>query len=369
MFEDFKKASKQDWASGATSDLKGENVNEKYNWQFGSITVEPYYDTSDTENIDYLSFFRNRLAKDDDPSGEVRIWNNLQPIEVKEEKAANAEALFALINGADGIEFICNTPQLDVEILLNDILPEYCFLSFRVNSKNSFELLFNHFKKQDKKNVVIEINSSEEIDLSPYFQFNTKDIRIVSISSGNSDSVENEISQILLNCNAEIRRLILRGIQLDDIVKSLIIKTTIGTDFFGEIAKVRAIRNLVYQIIKAYGADASNPEDVIISCQSPVWTEERYNPHANMLKGSTAALAAILGGCDILIIEPEKQEPLSKRIAKNVSTILKEESYLSKVADPVAGSYYLEKLTDELAKKSWAIFQNEFENQKTASTV
>ena len=77
-----------------------------------------------------------------------------------------------------------------------------------------------------------------------------------------------------------------------------------------------------------------------------------------MLKSTSAALAAILGGCDALTVQPENENPMMARIARNVSSILREESHLSKVADPTAGSYYLESLTNQLAINAWKKFQN-----------
>jgi methylmalonyl-CoA mutase len=78
-----------------------------------------------------------------------------------------------------------------------------------------------------------------------------------------------------------------------------------------------------------------------------------------MIKATTAAMAAIAGGCDSLTITPEDEshETMS-RIAINVSTILREESHISKVADPTAGSYYIDSLTHQLSEKAWEKFQS-----------
>jgi methylmalonyl-CoA mutase len=79
-----------------------------------------------------------------------------------------------------------------------------------------------------------------------------------------------------------------------------------------------------------------------------------------MLKSATAAMSAIFGGCDGLTIFPESDEDsMMARIARNVSSVLREESHLSKVADPTAGSYYLDSLIEQLADQSWRVFQKQ----------
>ena len=77
-----------------------------------------------------------------------------------------------------------------------------------------------------------------------------------------------------------------------------------------------------------------------------------------MLKSTTSAISCILGGCDLITVEPEEEgNPLKSRIGRNVLTLLREESHLNQPADAAAGSYYLESLTDQMAKEAWTQFQ------------
>jgi methylmalonyl-CoA mutase len=98
-----------------------------------------------------------------------------------------------------------------------------------------------------------------------------------------------------------------------------------------------------------------------ILCQSSGWNQTLYDPHVNMLRGATQAMSAILGGTDSLIILPFNRpagnpDPFARRIARNIQIILKEESYLDKVIDPAAGSYYIENITDTLIGGTWDLF-------------
>lgn len=127
---------------------------------------------------------------------------------------------------------------------------------------------------------------------------------------------------------------------------------SIGPDFFMELAKLRAIRTVWKKFLKE---TQSNPETpLLIHTFSTSWANKNYEPQGNMLKSTTAAMSAILGGCDSLTLDPENpNQPMMARVARNVSHILREESYFSKVADATAGSYFIENLTAQLTASAW----------------
>ncbi len=127
----------------------------------------------------------------------------------------------------------------------------------------------------------------------------------------------------------------------------------VGSNYFFEIAKFRAARILFANLARAY----SKPEDVQICARTALSNKSLYDPYTNLLRATTEALSAVLGGCDSLHVQPARFTP---RLALNVQRILKEESHLDAVADPAGGSYYVEALTSALAQESWKLFQ-EFE--------
>jgi methylmalonyl-CoA mutase len=81
------------------------------------------------------------------------------------------------------------------------------------------------------------------------------------------------------------------------------------------------------------------------------------DPHQNMIRAATQAMSAVIAGVDRLTVQPAEDTAFGRRIARNVQHLLKMESYLDRVIDPAAGSYYIEKLTDALAEKAWGLFQ------------
>ena len=126
----------------------------------------------------------------------------------------------------------------------------------------------------------------------------------------------------------------------------------IGSNHFMEIAKLRAMRLLWAQAEAAFGRTAAA---VRIHAFTAGENKTLFDPHVNMLRVTTEALSAVLGGCDSLTITPCG---FDAHLADNVHHILREESHLDKVLDPGAGAYYVEALTDAVAREAWALFQS-----------
>ncbi|QSE98932.1 methylmalonyl-CoA mutase family protein [Fulvivirga lutea] len=363
MFEEFKKSTKKDWEEKSKSDLKGEDVYSKYKWNIGDLDILPMYDASDIETLGYLDNFNNVLAKDNDPSGDVRVWKNIQKIDVSDSKESNRKALEALNNGADGVHFNFNKSSDNLSALLENILPEYCYLEFSGLSKSEIGKALESIQASKSYHVLFHASVDDQYDLIKQHSIKKDSgLRFASIEISSVSELDDQVAEALTQLNRLVRSLLIKGLDIETVANSVVLITNLGTDYFGEIAKVRAIRNQAFQLIRSYGYEEFNPEDVKIKCTSSPWTNEKYQPHANMLKGSTAAMSGILGGCDILEIQPEQDNSLSNRIARNVSSVLKEESYLAKVADPVAGSYYLESLTDQISKSAWNKFISSLED-------
>ena len=119
----------------------------------------------------------------------------------------------------------------------------------------------------------------------------------------------------------------------------------VGPSYFEEIAKFRALRRLC--------------PGVRLIARTSRWHATAYEPHVNLLRGTTEAMAAIIGGCDALIIGPFTEarceaDELAERLALNTQLLLRDESYFGQVADPAAGSWYIESLTADLLRDAFA---------------
>ncbi len=151
---------------------------------------------------------------------------------------------------------------------------------------------------------------------------------------------------------------------------------SIGSNYFMEIAKLRAARQLWAQVAAAFGIPAGEECRMRIHARTALDNKSIYDPYTNLLRATTEAMSAALGGCDALTVVPAR---FSSRLAVNVQHILQEEAHLDGVADPAGGSYYVEALTDALAREAWTLFQQieaqggfenaqEFINQRVAAS-
>jgi methylmalonyl-CoA mutase len=128
----------------------------------------------------------------------------------------------------------------------------------------------------------------------------------------------------------------------------------VGSNYFFEIAKLRAARTLWAQVVTAYEPGAGEAARMKIHCRTALANKSIYDPYTNLLRVTTEALSAVLGGCDSLDVRAAR---FPERLARNVQLILKEESHLDAVADPAGGSYYVEALTEVFERESWRLFQ------------
>ncbi len=128
----------------------------------------------------------------------------------------------------------------------------------------------------------------------------------------------------------------------------------IGPSYFLEIAKLRAARLLWAQALAAFGVKDSEAGYMRMTVRTPRRNKSFYDRHTNLLRVTTEALSAVIGGCDQLIVDAFG---FDNHLALNIQRILREESHLDVVADPAGGSYYIESLTDFIGREAWKLFQ------------
>ena len=174
-------------------------------------------------------------------------------------------------------------------------------------------------------------------------------------------SAVQELAYVMATAVEYINQMLDRGLNIDDIARSIRLTFGIGPFYFMEIAKLRAVRIIWAKIIEAYKGNRES-QKAKIHARTSFLNQTKYDPYVNMLRTTTGAFSAIVGGVDSLHTNSfnecfEEPDEFSRRIARNTQIILNEETRLSNLIDPGAGSYYVEKLTDEIAKKVWTLFQ------------
>ncbi|WP_368657296.1 methylmalonyl-CoA mutase family protein [Metabacillus halosaccharovorans] len=154
-----------------------------------------------------------------------------------------------------------------------------------------------------------------------------------------------------------INELTNRGISFESIENSLTISLGVGSNFFMEIAKLRAARNIWASIVQAFGGNAQELK-VNLHAITTTFNKTAFDAHVNLLRTTTESFSAVLAGVNEITIIPfdhvlNQSSILAERIARNTYFILNEESLLSKVVDPSAGSYYVETITKQLGMEAW----------------
>jgi methylmalonyl-CoA mutase len=189
--------------------------------------------------------------------------------------------------------------------------------------------------------------------------------RVVHINASNFTNAGADIVQELafgISMGSEYMvQLTERGISADEAAMKIRFSFGTGSNYFPEIAKLRAARLLWSAVTKGFHPE--NPENIKmdIHCVTSEWNKTVYDPYVNLLRTQTEAMSSIIGGTDSLTVEPfdivfRNPDEFSERIARNQQLILKEEAYFDKVADPAAGSYYIENLTNLISEHAWKLF-------------
>jgi methylmalonyl-CoA mutase len=317
MIDTFSKSDKNKWVTAAQRELDGVNPFEKLKIDKNGLEVLPYYDHTDLpaeKNFD--------LAASADVFRGARAWLNMPQVVVADAKQANEQAKRHLESGADGICFhFAEKNAVSIETLLDGIDLSACAVQWHgAVSQDQLERFAQIAKLQQGK-----ISGAAFVD-----DF----VDALGVGVHNPNFFSRGITAPASDAKTEILYVLSR--LAHSASPRAAVSVVVGTDFFMEVAKLKVLRALL-------------PRPAYIHAVSAPFTDAAYQPHGNMIKSTTAAMAAIAGGCDALSVDPEEDSrEMMVRIARNVSSILREESHLHRVADATAGSYYLETLCARL---------------------
>jgi len=159
-----------------------------------------------------------------------------------------------------------------------------------------------------------------------------------------------------------LRAMTAAGLEFNAAVRQIAFHETVGARFFQAIAKLRALRKLWAKAIEACGADAQAASGLRVIVETSRRVVTHRDPWVNLLRNTAATFAGAVGGADAIITLPMDvavglSDESARRLARNTQLILQEECHLNQTVDPAGGSWFLESLTDEMAGKAWALFQ------------
>ena len=391
LFEEFPPVSTQQWMDKITADLKGADYNKKLVWKTNEgIDVQPFYRAENLAELDYLNSLPGEFPFVRGTKKNNNEWLVRQSIVVKDFAEANKKALNYLMRGVDSLAFVFNGGELtvaDLDVLLKDI----CLTAVEVNfvgccSVKATEAFIQYVKKSgyDLKEVSGSVeydpfgkfavsgvlrngaehvlaNSAKLIELTAELS-KFKTLAVNGKNFGNAgSSIVQELAYSLALGAEYLTALTEKGAEVDAVAKKMKFNLSVSANYFLEIAKLRAARLLWAQIVKAYSPKCDCSCKMTIHAETGSWNKTVYDAYVNMLRTQTEAMSASLGGADSITVLPfnaayEESNEFSDRIARNQQLLLKEESHFSKIADPAAGSYYLEELTASIADQAWKLF-------------
>ncbi len=363
LFNEFQNVSTEDWLLQIEKDLKGKDFKNLLSISKDGITVKPIYHQESTPK-----------AQDFKQNAE---WKIVQEILVMDNKEANKQALIHLNKGASSLLFYLAAP-LDLDQLLDNIQIQFINVHFVTEGKG-LELLKALENLASKRGInAEELNGSINIDclenLSRTGNWFKSEMEDFSELQGLQKSKFPNIKTLCVNANlfsnAGANHVQELGFTLAiayEYIQHLKLSNGsgfwfnfgIGSDFFAEISKLRAFRRLWSQLQEELSLD---PHPAHIYTENSSRNKTILDAHNNLIRTTTEAMAAVIGGCDELSIKGynmaySEANEFSERIAKNQQSILEHESHFSAVNDIAKGSHYIESYTEDLANKAWEYFK------------
>ena len=174
-------------------------------------------------------------------------------------------------------------------------------------------------------------------------------------------SAVDELALLITSGVAYLRGLSDAGRPLADLPRRMLFELSLDADFFLGIAKLRAARLLWSKVLRTIGVDGPE-QGMRIRARSSRRVATTLDPQLGVLRGTAAAFAAVAGGAELVTLAPYDElcrapDPHAERLARTTQLVLREEAALGRVLDPAGGSYFLESLTDQLARQAWAVMQ------------
>jgi methylmalonyl-CoA mutase len=393
LFTEFPPVSTQQWEDVIVADLKGADYEKKLVWKTTEgIKVKPYYRAEDIEQLAHLKSHPNEFPFIRGNSNEGNAWEIRQDVKIHDIAQANKDALEALQRGATSICFTsCDSIKsaADFAKLVNEI--HFGCIHFNVQSCQNAAEIFGYLVEETKKRgydaalMVGSVNfnpigvltttgnwiNNEKADFDAakeLIEKAKKELPSYKVLSANgcllqeagATSVQ-ELGYTLAIASEYLTKLTEKGLNVDDVAQRIQFNFATGSNYFMEIAKIRAFRLLWAKVVEAYNPKSTESAKAFIHSTTSRWNMSVYDPYVNMLRATTESMSAVLGGADSLSVKPfdtvfKKSDSFSNRISRNTQIILKEEAYFDRIADPAAGSYYIESLTDSMVQEAWKLF-------------
>ncbi len=377
FFSDFQAVSAKEWQQQIEKDLKGKPYEGLLKSTREGIQIQPNYTNANSiedapGNPPYVR--GNKITPE--------AWTIAELFSSTDNNKTILEALNAGVNGllleaTDSIDnqlnnvelpyvsfYLRNTQSLDQAHTILKLIKERGYEPSKIQGSLGLDplgdgLLAGEWKEKHTNMISEAFKSSVSYDGLTKVRF--FDVNARNFTNAGA-SAATELGIALAQGHEYVVAGLNKGLDIDHVSAKIQFNLGIATDYFVELTKFRVLRRLWSRVIGAYQPVHSCSHSTYILGE----TSERYfaaaDVHSNMIRTTTMVMSAALGGADAIHTIPfdvhmKEAGSFSKRIARNVSLILQEESYLHRILDPAGGSYFLDELAANLCDKAWAVFQ------------
>lgn len=355
LFEEFAPVSAKAFKQKIQFDLDGAEYNKTLVWHSPEgIDVKPFYHREETTTLDVPGFPKSwKIGEEIYISSIEKTVENLNELAI-----SGVEAFYLKADKKFDINTILSAIPVDFPVYFNLSFFDTAFAkSIQTQAQKSGHSIFlnldpigrlaadgNWFDKMDKdfENLQGLLSSEKKI--------NTISIDVALFQNSGANIVQ-QLAYALAQANEYLNR-------YGEKVGQLTFKVAVGSNYFFEIAKLRALRILFATLAKEYNVE----ENCNVIAQPTKRNKTIYDYNTNMLRTTTECMSAVLGGADTIVNLPydvvyHKTNDFGQRISRNQLLVLKEESYFDALENPAQGTYYIESLTQQFADKALALFK------------
>lgn len=358
LFTDFEHISSKQWKQQIQYDLKGADYNETLVWESPEgIKIKPFYHADETPELLYASN-KNKSFK---------ICQNIFVFDVEKSVKRSLETLQ---RGAESLRFTIQDATIDVAKLLETLPIEKTVVYFNLEFLNlEFVQKLNEIAQKRNATFYIQLDPINQLakdgnwftdlktdfDLLNQIKSTCTSINFLSIDGtlyqNAGATMVQQIAYITSHATEYFNR-------IPTISGTIVIELAVGSHYFFEIAKIRALRLVLESV-----AEEFNPELKFHILTTPSKRNKTlYDYNVNLLRTTTECMSAILGESDAVANLPydalyHKENEFGDRIARNQLLVLKHESYFDKVNNPADGAYYIENITQQMAEKALLLFK------------
>jgi len=393
LFSEFPPVTTQEWEAKILADLKGMDYAKKLIWKTeDGFDVRPYYRAEDLQGLEYLDVLPGEFPFVRGVRKEGNEWLIRQDFLTTDIEEANRLATDAISKGVNSVGLVAT--EVTTHMQMNRLLANVDLSNFPINfiSSRSYpltlELLIYEVSHRgaDGEKIRGSINFDpisylllhgdfyvswrENLEETEYL-LNVIEKRLPHLKAINinghyfqeaGSSLVQEVAFTLASACEYLAGLTEKGFSIDTVSPRFMLSLGIGSNYFMEIAKLRAARMLWAKMVEAFHPGDQESMKIFIHSSTALWNKTLYDPTMNLLRTATEGMSAAIGNTDSVTVQPfdvsfRDPDDFSHRIARNQQLILKEESYLNRIIDPSAGAYYIENLTHSIAFHAWNLFR------------